>query len=567
MQSELRHGLLCLGLLLAAGGTAAGHDEGAPAVEWVRGYGGWYTEEHPHTAVQAGDDGYVIAGETTGDDTSRIFVVRTDERGTELFARSYGAGRYNLGNFVRPGGGRQHLLVAGSWDVGSDTVQEDRVLLRLAGDGEVLAMRTYPAPRRDAIEGVTVNADGTMIAVGYRDADQEELNSFIVDTGRAFVMKLDRDLGVVWERAIRGAMFQAFGVRARTDAPGYAVFGACRGSAEQTRFCISFTDDDGNAGLPIIYGTRTSHPYDFDAAHDGGFILTGHVSGCPDGCWDGFLVRVDATGRELWSVSFGEPNGGTPERMFEECYGVRAAFRGGGYVTACGSGVEPGNEARPADPAQHVARLRGARHRGRSDPVAGELRLPARQQRRRIRAAHARRRLRGVRRLRRARRRRGSQHRPLQAGRRPAPLTLHQAAGAGRYSMPGWNCGSAPVSASRRDRCVVTTNGSASTLFPASPAEEVVLVAALQRGIYQCRGGDALQLRQVAGKRRGDREATRPQHLQHGFPQHLGPAFPPAFGATGGVAFVATLPALSAHLWIVVRPRAAGRPERPPHAP
>ena len=35
--------------------------------------------------------------------------------------------------------------------------------------------------------------------------------------------------------------------------------------------------------------------------------------------------------------------------MYEECYGVRAV-PGGGYVTACGSGVEPGNEVRPDDP-------------------------------------------------------------------------------------------------------------------------------------------------------------------------------------------------------------------------
>ena len=344
---------LMVGLaLLVAGVLAFGDGGGAPGdgplVQWVRGYGGWYTEEHPHAAVQAGDGGFVIVGETTGDSGSRIFVVRTDEHGRELFARSYGAGRYHLGNFVLEEADGS-FLVAGSWDVGTTSVQEDRVLLRLAPDGELLDMRTYPAPRRDAIEGLALNADGTMVAVGYRDADQDELNSFIVDTGRAFVMKLDRDLGVLWERAIRGAMFQAFGVQPRTDAPGYAVFGACRGSGEQTRFCLSFTDEDGDAAPPIIYGTRTSHPYDFDAAHGGGFILTGHVSSCPDGCWDGLLVHVDATGRELWSVSFGEPNGGTPERMFEECYGVRSV-PGGGYVTACGSGVEPGNEARPDDP-------------------------------------------------------------------------------------------------------------------------------------------------------------------------------------------------------------------------
>ena len=137
--------LICLGLLLAAGGTAAGDDTGVPGsgprVEWVRGYGGWYTEEHPHAAIQAGDGGFVIVGESTGGAGSRIFVVRTDERGRELFARSYGAGRYNLGNFVLEEADGS-FLVAGSWDAGGAAVQEDRVLLRLAPDGEVLTMRT-----------------------------------------------------------------------------------------------------------------------------------------------------------------------------------------------------------------------------------------------------------------------------------------------------------------------------------------------------------------------------------------------------------------------------------------
>ena len=117
-----------------------------PRVEWVRGYGGWHTEEHPHAAVEAGDGGFVVVGEATGGAGSRIFVVRTDERGRELFARSYGEGRFNLGNFVlqEADGG---FLVAGSWDVGSASVQEDRVLLRLAPETAKYSP-CGPTPRR-----------------------------------------------------------------------------------------------------------------------------------------------------------------------------------------------------------------------------------------------------------------------------------------------------------------------------------------------------------------------------------------------------------------------------------
>ena len=343
---------LALAALLTAGPGAASPGDG-PQVEWVRGYGGAETEEHPHAAAQTADGGYVIVGESAGDAGTRIFVVRTDERGALRFARSYGAGRFNLGNFVLQEAGGS-LLVAGSWDAGSreaetGVVREERVLLRLGPDGEVAARRTYPAAGRGAIEGITLNPDGTIVAVGYRGAAQDELATFLVDTGRGFIMKLDADLNVIWERAAPAGFFQPFRVLPRTDAPGYAVFGACRGRAGQTAFCLGFSDPDGAMAAPISYGTGTSHPFDFDAAPDGGFILAGHRAACPGGCWDGWLVRVDAAGRELWNVSFGQPNGGAPERMFEECYGVRSA-PGGGFIAACGSGVEPGNEARPDDP-------------------------------------------------------------------------------------------------------------------------------------------------------------------------------------------------------------------------
>ena len=347
MRNAARLAAFALTVLLPAGSSAA-PPAGGPPVQWVYGYGGTETEEHPHAAVRTADGGYVMVGESTGDAGTRIFVVRADERGGERFARSYGAGRFNLGNYVLEEADGT-LLVAGSWDAGTGAVQEDRALLRLTPAGAVAALRTYPAAGRGAIEGIALHADGAVVAVGYRGAAQDDLTSFLVDSGRGFIMKLDAGLDVIWERSTGAGFFQPFRVLPRADTPGYAVFGACRGRAEQTVFCLGFSDEEGNLTAPITYGAGTSHPYDFDAAPDGGFILAGHAAACPDGCWDGWLVRVDAAGRELWNLSFGEPNGGAPERMFEECYGVRSA-PGGGFITACGSGVEPGNEARPDDP-------------------------------------------------------------------------------------------------------------------------------------------------------------------------------------------------------------------------
>ena len=222
-------------------------------------------------------------------------------------------------------------------------------MLRLSSSGELLTTQSYPGTGRDAIEGFTINPDGSVIAVGYSGADQSELSTFIVDSGQAMVMKLNADLSVAWERSLPVNFFQAFRVLPRAEGDGYAVFGACRRPTGEETFCLSFVEPDGNASEPLLFGSGTAHPYDFDATPDGGFIMTGHIMTCGGGCWDGWMVKVDAAGGMIWNLVFGQPNGGTPEQMYEECYGVRAV-PSGGYITGCGSGVEPGNEVRENDP-------------------------------------------------------------------------------------------------------------------------------------------------------------------------------------------------------------------------
>jgi hypothetical protein len=51
----------------------------------------------------------------------------------------------------------------------------------------------------------------------------------------------------------------------------------------------------------------------------------------------------------MWQRSFGEPLGGSPELIFDECYGVRTTLDGG-FVLACGTGIEPENVTDEGDP-------------------------------------------------------------------------------------------------------------------------------------------------------------------------------------------------------------------------
>ena len=56
--------------------------------------------------------------------------------------------------------------------------------------------------------------------------------------------------------------------------------------------------------------------------------------------WDAFIIKVNKYGNLEWDNSFGEPLNGDPRKIFDECYGVRST-PDGGYIIACGTGIEP----------------------------------------------------------------------------------------------------------------------------------------------------------------------------------------------------------------------------------
>ena len=316
---------------------------GIPTLEWRYGYGEDETEEHPHHGIQTQNGGFAVVGERYIGENARIFVVVTDSAGHQLFTKDLGENRWNNGNQIleEPDG---NFLVGGSWDTGSGGVQEhERVIIRLSPQGEELARRIYPAQGRDAIRGISLSDDGSIIAVGYKGAAYDD-ETFIIGSGNSFVMKLSAQLDLIWDRDLENP-YELKRILPNHNSSGYVGFGACRNEQSETNLCLAFMNLNGEVTQTRIYGD--GHGYDFDRTPDGGFIMGGHK--VVNQGWDGWAVRVNAQGDELWSSTFGQPNGGTSTQMFEECYGVKSV-PWGGYVLGCGSGVEPDNIADHNDP-------------------------------------------------------------------------------------------------------------------------------------------------------------------------------------------------------------------------
>ena len=78
-----------------------------------------------------------------------------------------------------------------------------------------------------------------------------------------------------------------------------------------------------------------------------GYTFTGH--GGENGTLDGQLTRVGLDGTQIWARTFGDPvggvgsfaglDGGDPQLIFDECWGVQG-LADGGSIVACGTGIE-----------------------------------------------------------------------------------------------------------------------------------------------------------------------------------------------------------------------------------
>jgi len=336
-------------------------DARAPQAEWRHGYG---TDqgEHVFEGFQTRDGGFIAVGKTR-ESTKRgtdILVVKTDGKGKLQWQRTIGDKRkYEEGRCI--------VEVADGYIAGGVLTQSGQTkagLLKLDSKGRTLWEKIYPHARHGAIRGIDVTTDGGIVATGYTDSKEREV-PFIADEAKGFIMRTDANGKLAWKKPLHVAQ----GTKIRTDRHNggliicSTVWKSSKGKDHQDA-CLIKTDDKGNVIWMKSYGgPKSDQCFDFDLTADHGYILGGHTTSYGNGGWNAWLVKIDGKGKLMWHKSFGEPLGGDPKQVFDECYGVKTT-PDGGFVMACGSGIEPDNTKGKRDPrntwAAYVIRMDAA---------------------------------------------------------------------------------------------------------------------------------------------------------------------------------------------------------------
>ena len=327
----------------------------APAMEWFRAQG-TDTEEQPHEGMQTSDGEYIAIGHgIERSDAQDMLIIKISEYGMLRWKQGFGtSGKKGAGYCIAES---KDGYIAGGGIFDPDSQRTQRFLAKLDFSGNLIWKRFYGSDGVGGIRGIEITDAGDIVATGYKNAPnigEFQGYVFIVDDGSGFIMKLDPDGNVIWEKQIDAPQ----GTKVKSITDGYAICSTVRSynqqSGDNEDFCLFKIDVDGNTIWRKLFGgSKGDHCYDFDLTSDGGYILTGHTLSYGVATWDYLLMKIDSAGEEEWHKTFGQPRGYDPRYIHDEAYGVRQT-PDDGYIICGGSGDEysysaSGQPAGPSD--------------------------------------------------------------------------------------------------------------------------------------------------------------------------------------------------------------------------
>lgn len=298
------------------GYIVAGSSQGASAPEiwvlklnpdgtaaWNTRYGGQYGS-WPYSIQQTSDGGYIVAGTTLsyGKGSYDVWVLKLDESGTVVWQKTYGDTGDDRAYSVQQTSDGGYIVAGRTNSFGASG--GDAWILKLDPNGNVVWQNTYGGTGGDEADTIQQTTDGGYIVAG-------QTLSFGVGQNDAWILKLDANGNVEWQKHYGNAYHQyAYFVRQTSDG-GYIVAGDDDSSGlgnYKYHFWVMKLDGSGNVSWQKTYAgsTATDSAWSIQQTTDGGYIVAGqyNTGGTVGTTIDIWVLKLDASGNVVWQKAY-----------------------------------------------------------------------------------------------------------------------------------------------------------------------------------------------------------------------------------------------------------------------
>jgi len=289
--------------------------------EFAKIYGGSGRDE-ARSVVQTQDGGYALAGSTEsfGPGNEAAWLIKTDGSGTEQWNETYGESGFDGARSVTETFVGGYALV-GSTDFGSGI--SNAFLIRTDENGTEISAKTYGGPELDRASSVieTVEPNPSLPVPTIRYALAGETQSFGSGSGDAWLIRTDANGNELWNETYGGSSADESESVVGTSDGGFALTGGTQsfGSddpVDEYAWLIK-TDGSGTEQWNETYGAGLENARSLVETSDGGYALAGRARSFGSGGDDAWLIKTDASGQEQFNETYGGSSTDEAESVVE----------------------------------------------------------------------------------------------------------------------------------------------------------------------------------------------------------------------------------------------------------
>ena len=306
----------------------------AGQTEWQRSLGGSSAEERG-SIIQTPDGGYMLAGSAISKDCGMtgnhggfdFWVVKLNSNGGIVWQKMYGGSSNDDAHSISPSadGG---FFVAGltrstDGDVTGHHGNVDAWVIKIDAKGNLIWQKALGGSHFEHARAVQATPDGGCVVAAITGSDDGDVTGFhgaAMLTNDCWVVKLDIDGAIEWQKALGGSMSEPATSIQITKDGGYIVAGMTSssdgdvsGNRNSLDGWVVKLDATGNIVWEKTYGGSGNETVNhIDNTPDGGYVFTGNTGyitdgdlTCNAGSFDIFIMKINATGTLEWQKTLG----------------------------------------------------------------------------------------------------------------------------------------------------------------------------------------------------------------------------------------------------------------------